>query len=251
MTDKDGNLLWFGDYTGWGKLRSETNVTGTAHQPFRLQNQYCDRETGLHYNFFRYCEPDAGRFVNQDPIGLEGGFNVYQFAPNVKGWVDPLGLFGFAGTIPSSGGFGSSVATTGHQHAAAANNAAAAIVASRSKSHTAVGRCNKDEQDPCSQFPTKNAARTIALKEAGIPTSSTPIAQNIIPNWEQYMYKNPNGSRTPLIVSHHPSDAKHPCPHWHVGTAKMDGNLVQKRKNGNGTFSWKYYKDNVTVQHRK
>ena len=65
------------------------------------------------------------------------------------------------------------------------------------------------------------------------------------------MYKNPNGSRTPLIVSHHPSDAKHPCPHWYVGTAKMDGNLVQKRNNGNDTFSWKYYKDNVTVQYRK
>ncbi|WP_199179763.1 RHS repeat-associated core domain-containing protein [Veillonella sp. S13053-19] len=40
---------------------------------FRLQNQYADHETGLHYNFFRYYEPDAGRFVNQDPIGLEGG----------------------------------------------------------------------------------------------------------------------------------------------------------------------------------
>ena len=251
MTDKDGNLVWFGNYTGWGRLKEETKVTDSAYQPFRLQNQYADRETGLHYNFFRYYEPDAGRFVNQDPIGLEGGENLYAFAPNTGSWIDPLGLFGLAGTIPGSGGFGSSVAATGHQHAAAANNAAAAIVASRSKSHTAVGRCNKDEQDPCSQFPTKNAARTIALKEAGIPTSSTPIAQNITPNWEQYMYKNPNGSRTPLIISHHPSDAKHPCPHWHVGTAKMDGNLVQKRNNGNGTFSWKYYKDNVTVQHRK
>ena len=30
--------------------------------------------------------------MNQDPIGLEGGFNVYQFAPNVNVWVDPLGL---------------------------------------------------------------------------------------------------------------------------------------------------------------
>ncbi|MBS5837545.1 MAG: RHS domain-containing protein, partial [Neisseria sp.] len=92
MTDKDGNLLWFGNYTGWGRLKNETNVTGTTHQPFRLQNQYADRETGLHYNFFRYYEPDAGRFVNQDPIGLEGGENLYAFAPNVKGWVDPLGL---------------------------------------------------------------------------------------------------------------------------------------------------------------
>ena len=91
MTDRDGRLLWFGSYDGWGRLDSETNITG-AHQPFRLQNQYCDAETGLHYNFYRYYEPNCGRFVNQDPIGLEGGFNVYQFAPNAQGWVDPLGL---------------------------------------------------------------------------------------------------------------------------------------------------------------
>ncbi|WP_061863330.1 RHS repeat-associated core domain-containing protein [Streptococcus infantis] len=92
MTDKDGNLVWFGNYYGWGKLKNETNISGTAHQPFRLQNQYADCETGLHYNFFRYYEPDAGRFVNQDPIGLEDGFNFYRFAPNAQEWVDPLGL---------------------------------------------------------------------------------------------------------------------------------------------------------------
>ena len=84
MTDKEGNLVWFGDYYGWGRLKEETKVMDSAYQPFRLQNQYADRETGLHYNFFRYYEPDAGRFVNQDPIGLWGGFNVYQFAPNVQ-----------------------------------------------------------------------------------------------------------------------------------------------------------------------
>ena len=47
MTDKDGNLLWFGNYTGWGRLKEETKVTDSAYQPFRLQNQYADRETGL------------------------------------------------------------------------------------------------------------------------------------------------------------------------------------------------------------
>ncbi len=91
MTDKDGNLLWFGNYYGWGKLKSETNVTKIAHQPFRLQNQYFDLETGLHYNFFRYYEPDVGRFVNQDPIGLNGGGNFYFFASNIQIWIDPLG----------------------------------------------------------------------------------------------------------------------------------------------------------------
>ncbi|WP_241497343.1 RHS repeat-associated core domain-containing protein [Streptococcus infantis] len=62
------------------------------HQPFRLQNQYCDRETGLHYNFFRYYEPDAGRFVNQDPIGLLDGENLYAFAANAQDWLYLLGL---------------------------------------------------------------------------------------------------------------------------------------------------------------
>ena len=91
MTDKDGNLVWFGDYYGWGRLKEETKVTDSAYQPFRLQNQYADRETGLHYNFFRYYEPDAGRFVNQDPIGLWGGENLYSFAPNTLTWIDTLG----------------------------------------------------------------------------------------------------------------------------------------------------------------
>ena len=92
MTDKDGNLLWFGNYTGWGRLKEETKVTDSAYQPFRLQNQYADRETGLHYNFFRYYEPDAGRFVNQDPIGLEGGKNFYSYSSNTTKWIDILGL---------------------------------------------------------------------------------------------------------------------------------------------------------------
>ena len=54
ITDKDGTLLWFGNYTSWGRLKEETKVTDSAYHPFRLQNHYCDLETELHYNFFRY-----------------------------------------------------------------------------------------------------------------------------------------------------------------------------------------------------
>ena len=104
MTDKDGNLLWFGNYTGWGRLKEETRVTDNAYQPFRLQNQYVDRETGLHYNFFRYYEPDAGRFVNQDPIGLWGGENFYIFARNTHKWIDPYGLHEIYATLDSGKG---------------------------------------------------------------------------------------------------------------------------------------------------
>ncbi|MGT2804113.1 MULTISPECIES: hypothetical protein [Streptococcus] len=38
MTDDEANLVWFGDYYGWDILKNETNISGTAHQPFRLQN---------------------------------------------------------------------------------------------------------------------------------------------------------------------------------------------------------------------
>ena len=91
--------MWYGEYTGWGRLKEETKVTDRAYQPFRLQNQHADRETGLHYNFFRYYEPEVGRFMNRDPIGLFGGDNLYQFAPNIQAWVDPLGL----ATRPNNG----------------------------------------------------------------------------------------------------------------------------------------------------
>ena len=92
MTDKDGNLLWYGEYTAWDRLKEDERIYKNAHQPFRLQNQYFDEETGLHFNFFRYYETDAARFINQDPIGLWSGANFYWFAPNVQGSVDPLGL---------------------------------------------------------------------------------------------------------------------------------------------------------------
>ncbi|MEY1391250.1 RHS repeat-associated core domain-containing protein, partial [Providencia stuartii] len=61
-------------------------------QNLRFQGQYFDKETGLHYNTFRYYAPDLGRFTQQDPIGLAGGLNLYQYAPNPLTWIDPLGL---------------------------------------------------------------------------------------------------------------------------------------------------------------
>ncbi|EIG29816.1 hypothetical protein HMPREF1051_3146 [Neisseria sicca VK64] len=43
-------------------LSKAAKVTDITYQPFRLQNQYADRESGLYYNFFKYYEPDADRF---------------------------------------------------------------------------------------------------------------------------------------------------------------------------------------------
>ncbi|RQR70887.1 RHS repeat-associated core domain-containing protein [Burkholderia sp. Bp9012] len=56
------------------------------------QDQPQDVETGLCYNRHRYYDPRSGRFISKDPIGLAGGLNSYQYAPNPVQWVDPLGL---------------------------------------------------------------------------------------------------------------------------------------------------------------
>jgi len=51
-------------------------------------------ETGLNYNYFRDYDQSVGRYVQSDPIGLVGGFNLFQYAyasPNVN--IDPMGLF--------------------------------------------------------------------------------------------------------------------------------------------------------------
>ena len=151
MTDKDGNLVWFGDYYGWGKLKSETNISGTAHQPFRLQNQYADRETGLHYNFFRYYEPDAGRFVNQDPIGIIASENLYAFAPNIQRWMDISGAMAqvaagcaigapFGGPVGCAAGSTIALAATAVLAVGAAISAA--VATSNSTSTTTCGTCN-------------------------------------------------------------------------------------------------------------
>ncbi|MBJ7223498.1 MULTISPECIES: RHS repeat-associated core domain-containing protein [unclassified Brenneria] len=92
VTDEDGQMVWQASYKAWGEV--EQYHTQAIEQNLRFQGQYFDDETGLHYNTFRYYDPGVGRFVTQDPIGLLGGSNLYQYAPNALGWIDPLGWAG-------------------------------------------------------------------------------------------------------------------------------------------------------------
>lgn len=93
VTAPDGTLVWAGYQAGFGENRGDISNSGAYfEQPQRLPGQYFDEETGLHYNLFRYYAPECGRFVSQDPIGLNGGLNLYAYAPNPLGWIDPLGL---------------------------------------------------------------------------------------------------------------------------------------------------------------
>ncbi|MGL4234036.1 MAG: RHS repeat-associated core domain-containing protein, partial [Casimicrobium sp.] len=121
LSDQEGNIRWRAFYKTWGSTVSETwevtalngeSLNGLAHayahdaspqaranargneleQNLRFQGQYLDRDTGLHYNTFRFYDPDIGRFISPDPIGLEGGTNLQSYAPSPVIWIDPWGL---------------------------------------------------------------------------------------------------------------------------------------------------------------
>ncbi|WP_311754042.1 RHS repeat-associated core domain-containing protein [Proteus columbae] len=95
LVDDNGDIQWQARFTSWGKTEIELGefhyYPQNRDQNLRFQGQYLDRETGLHYNTFRYYDPDIGRFTQHDPIGLAGGLNLYQYAPNGLVWVDPWG----------------------------------------------------------------------------------------------------------------------------------------------------------------
>ncbi len=92
LTEADGHNVWHATYRVWGNTLEEVREPYyIEEQNLRFQGQYLDRETGLHFNTFRFYDPDVGRFTTPDPIGLAGGFNLYQYAPNPIGWVDPWG----------------------------------------------------------------------------------------------------------------------------------------------------------------
>ena len=101
LTNDRGEVVWLNYQMAWGGSFSQLNhvynldgldISADELQPFRFQGQFFDGETGLHYNRFRYYDSDVGMFIQRDPIGLLGGSNVFQYAPNPVGWIDPWGL---------------------------------------------------------------------------------------------------------------------------------------------------------------
>jgi RHS repeat-associated protein len=92
MTDDTGTIVWEASYRPFGE--ASVNPKSTIVNNFRFPGQYCDPETGLHYNYHRYYDPRTGRYLRADPIGFTGGLNLFAYVGNnpITG-TDPLGLY--------------------------------------------------------------------------------------------------------------------------------------------------------------
>ena len=87
----EGTVVWQSAALPFGRTQVQL---GTVQNNLRFPGQYYDAETGLHYNWNRYYDPETGRYLSPDPIGLDGGLNLYAYVENDPvNWVDPWGLF--------------------------------------------------------------------------------------------------------------------------------------------------------------
>jgi RHS repeat-associated protein len=98
LIDESGEIAWRSLSTNWGKL--SWPVRSQAHTPLRFPGQYFDSETGLNYNYLRYYDPEVGRYVSQDPLGLAPAANPVGYVDRPSVACDPLGLAPQKSPIP-------------------------------------------------------------------------------------------------------------------------------------------------------
>lgn len=93
LTSPGGQVVWSADYNAFGTAQVSTQSTVTNN--LRFAGQYYDDETGLHYNFRRYYDPDIGRYLTPDPKGITDDLTLYQYAKgNPINFIDPTGEAG-------------------------------------------------------------------------------------------------------------------------------------------------------------
>ncbi|WP_219690767.1 RHS repeat-associated core domain-containing protein [Streptomyces anatolicus] len=90
LVDENGGIAWRAKRTIWGLTTWNSNAT--AYTPLRHPGQYFDPESELHYNFFRYYDPETARYLTLDPLGLAPAPNPVTFVHNPHVLSDPLGL---------------------------------------------------------------------------------------------------------------------------------------------------------------
>jgi len=112
ITDAANAVVQSYDYDSYGMVTPSTGFRNS----YAYTGREWDPEAGLYYYRARYYDPMEGRFISKDPIGFEGGINVYAYTRNNPiRYTDPLGLLdpeslgqafsdGTMGLVTTSGG---------------------------------------------------------------------------------------------------------------------------------------------------
>jgi RHS repeat-associated protein len=109
-----GQQTWKGiaDAFGNTQLDPDNQINLNLRQP----GQYYDQESGLYYNLARHYNPQTGRYIEADPLGVMGGLNLYGYAnANPLMYADPYGLYAWANFVDDTsnlfGGMGDALST--------------------------------------------------------------------------------------------------------------------------------------------
>jgi RHS repeat-associated protein len=104
-TDETQAVVWRWEGEAFGNTAAQ-ELSGVSVN-LRFPGQYFDAETNLHYNWNRYYDPQLGRYITSDPIGLQGGLNSYSYVnANSLMNIDPFGLAQVCGrALEGFGGF--------------------------------------------------------------------------------------------------------------------------------------------------
>ncbi|MFE5474767.1 DUF6531 domain-containing protein [Nocardia sp. NPDC056541] len=171
--------------TLWGR----TVWTG-PEMPHRFQGQQYDTETGLHYNYHRYYDPESARYLTQDPLGLSPSPNPNIYPHNPLTWLDPLGL-----------------ACKDNQY----------FDSRREAFNAALDRAGV----PRSQQPTHQWEVGDDYNRQN--HSNYHYSENPGAHGRYYQYETPEGSR---VIVEHTNDPQAPHPHFHAGQPQEDVNVI-------------------------
>jgi RHS repeat-associated protein len=214
MFDGDGNKTWEADLDIYGRVRTFVGRS-LSECPFRYQGQYEDSETGLYYNRFRYYDPDSGNYLSQDPIGLNGGNNLYGYVKDVNSWIDELGLSSNSITFTDSSGL--TLQVSGYTNL----------------SHMS------DEQLSALYHANNNALNGKGFGLSGIDKQGNTI---VLHHYKQ----NPSGPIIAIPAKHH--DKPHTNPGQHPFGKKKGGGLTPDERVAFNRWKQEYWKNQAETE---